>query len=188
MVNRDKVFAYEFDGYWQDIGTAQSYYWSNMELLQKQPSFTLNTSKPVLTDIDDLPPSKISPQGSVSNSLVSPGCVIKGHVENSVLSPGVKVEEQAVVRDSIVMTNSTIGYHSIIDRCILDEEVSIGQFCYIGLGKSLLSGDWDITVVGRRVIVPPHTAIGRDCRVLPHVGPHDFPAKAIPSGTVISHR
>ena len=65
MVNRDKVFAYEFDGYWQDIGTAQAYYWSNMELIRQQPSFTLDSSKPVFTDLGDLPLPRISPQGSV---------------------------------------------------------------------------------------------------------------------------
>jgi glucose-1-phosphate adenylyltransferase len=159
-----------------------------MELTKQKPSFTLDSSRPVFTDIGDLPSPKIYPQGDVQNSLVSPDCVIKGHVENSILSPGVYVEEQAVVKDSIVMTNTFIDYHSIVDHCILDEEVNVGKFCYIGLGKSLVYGDWDITVVGKRVTVPPHTAIGRDCRILPHVGPHDFHGQTVPSGAVLSHR
>lgn len=187
MVKRDRVVAYEFNGYWQDIGTAEAYYEANMELTKQKPRFTLDSARPVFTEVNDLPATKIYSQGSVNNSLVSPGCVIKGHVENSVLSPGVRIEEQAVVRDSIVMTNTFIDYHSIVDRSILDEEVNVGKYCYIGLGKSLVSGEWDITVVGKGVTVPPHTAIGRDCRILPHVGPHDFHGQTVPSGVVLSH-
>jgi len=103
----------------------------------------------------------------------------------AVLSPGVRVEEQAVIRNSIVMANTFVGYHSVVDSCILDEGVQIGRFCYIGFGSSLLPDDCDITVIGKDVAVPSHTAIGRKCKVLPKAGLDDFTASLVPPGTII---
>lgn len=170
MVKQDKVFAYKFDGYWQDIGTVESYYAANMELTRQMPSFSLNGSWPVFTKENGSLAPEISELTIVKHSLISPGCVIKGEVERSVLSPGVRVEEEAVVRDSAIMANTTIGKHSVVDRCILDEEVNIGKFCYIGFGASLIPGNWDITVLGRGVTVPPYTAICRNCKILTWCG------------------
>jgi len=76
-------------------------------------------------------------------------------------------EEQAIIRNSIIMPNSVIGKHSVVDRCILDEEVNIGKFCYVGFGSGLVSGGSNITVLGRGVSVPSGTAIGRSQKVLP---------------------
>jgi glucose-1-phosphate adenylyltransferase len=169
MVGRDKINAYEFTGYWQDIGTPQAYFAASMELICAQHSFSLNHSRTVLTQRLDLPLPSISHQGTVINSLLSPGCVIKGRVENSILSPGVCVHKQAEVHNSVLMPNVSVGYHSIVDTCIIDEEVNIGKLCYIGFGKSPLSGDSDITVLGKGVTVPSHTVIGRNCTVFPNV-------------------
>ena len=149
MVKRDRVFAYEFGGYWQDIGTVEAYYEASMELIREQPRFSLDSTWPIFTDSNAVPVSTAIGEGRIVNSLVSPGCVIEGHVESSVLSPGVRVEEQAVVRNSIIMANTVIGYHSIVDKSILDEQVDIGEFCYIGFGHSLLPESRDITVVGK---------------------------------------
>ncbi len=188
MVNGDKVLAYKFNGFWQDIGTTEAYYEASMELIRQRPSFSLNGGWPVFTEYDSLPPPKRTRQGSIENSLVSPGCVIKGHVENSILSPGVHIEEQAVVRNSVIMTNVFVGYHSVVDRCILDEGVNIGKLCHIGFGDTLIPGNWDITVLGKGVTVPPYTDIGRNCKILPHVRPTDFTANVVPSGVVVSQR
>jgi glucose-1-phosphate adenylyltransferase len=186
MVGRDKVNAYEFTGYWQDIGTPQAYYVANMELVCAQPSFSLNGTRTVLTQPLNLPPPNIYQQGMVVNSLLSPGCVIKGRVENSILSPGVWVDEQAEVRNSMLMPSVFVGCHSVVDTCIIDEGVNIGKLCYIGFGKSLLSGDYDITVLGKGVTVPSHTAIGRNCTVLPHVDMSNFRGNLIASGSILS--
>jgi glucose-1-phosphate adenylyltransferase len=188
MVRRDRVFAYEFSGYWQDIGTVEAYYETNMELLGVGPRFSLDSSWPILTDNNVLPTESTNQQTSIENSLISPGCVIKGRVENSILSPGVIIEENAIVRNSVVMANCYIGFHSVIDRCILDEGVNIGKFCYIGFGPGLLPGNWDITVLGKEVTVPPYTAIGRKCKVLPRVGATAFSTSLVPSGSVVQSR
>ncbi len=135
MVKRDRVFAYSFNGYWQDIETIEAYIEANMELTKPQPHFSLNGITPVLTGDQKLPAPRISKQASIRNSLVSPGCVIRGRIENSVLSPRVWVDEQAIVRNSIIMENTYIGRYSVVERCVLDEGVNIGEYCYIGFGS-----------------------------------------------------
>lgn len=186
MVSQDRAYAYGFNGSWQDIGTIESYYQANMALVQGTPSPVAPDSKwPVLTQVAPFATPKASRQGSTGNSIVSPGCVIKGKVENSVLSPGVRVEEGAVVRNSIIMANSVVGKRSVVDRCILDEDVHVGESCYLGFGANSLPGDQEISVLGKGVIVPRFTAIDRNCKVLPHVGPADFSTRAIPAGTVV---
>jgi glucose-1-phosphate adenylyltransferase len=167
MVGKDRVKAYEFSGYWQDIGTPEAYYAANMELVSAQPGLSLDGTRPVLTHRLGLPPPYISSQALVINSLISPGCVIKGHVENSILSPGVWVDERAEVWKSVVMSDASIGYGSVVDSCILDEKVTIGKLCCIGFGESTLLGGSHITVVGKGVNVPSHTVIRRSSRVMP---------------------
>jgi glucose-1-phosphate adenylyltransferase len=187
MVNRNGVFAYKFYDYWRDVGTVEAYYQANMELIRQPLSFSLNTRWSILTQDDgSLPPPKISGQGSVKNSLLSPGCVVKGEVQSSILSPGVRVEENAVVRNSIIMAETVIGEHSVVDCSILDEGVRLGEFCYVGLKTSRIPSDPGIVVVGKGVTVPSHTAICNSCTVLPDVGPGDFIKHIVHSGTVVS--
>ncbi len=181
----DRVFAYEFTGYWQDIGTVEAYYQANMELLASRPRFSLDSNWPVLTDYDALPVPETSAEGKVINSLISPGCIIKGRVENSILSAGVKIEEEAVVMNSIIMANTHVGYHSVVHASIVDEGVEIGKLCYVGFGKSLLSEGPAITVIGKEVVIPDRTAIGLKCKILPKVGLGKFAGGVVPSGTII---
>jgi glucose-1-phosphate adenylyltransferase len=186
MVKRNRVFAYEFSGYWKDIGTVEAYYNANMELLAARPRFSLDSNWPVLRDHDALPVPERSKDGKVINSLISPSCVVKGRVENSVLSPGVHVEEQAIIKNSIVMANTFVGYHSVVENCILDEEVRIGRLCYIGFGNSRLPGNCgDITILGKDVMVPDYTAIGPKCKVLPKAELAAFAGSLVPTGTVV---
>ena len=180
-----RVFAYEFKGYWQDIGTVEAYYQANMELLVERPRFSLDSNWPVLNDYAALPIPEGSSDKRIVNSLISPGCVIRGHVENSILSFEVRVAEQATVRNSVIMANTSIGYHSVVDKCILDEGVSVGDYSYIGFGTSLMPGDWDVTVVGKGAAIPSHMAVGRKCRIYPGVTPADFGARAVPAGAVV---
>lgn len=186
MVKTDRVFAYEFRGYWLDVGTVKAYYEANMQLLPVRPRLSLDGTWPILGD-NTLPPAySISQNGSVVNSLISPGCVIRGRVENSVLSPGVHVADQALVKNAVIMAKSSIGYHSIIDGCILDERVNIGAFCYVGFGAGLQPRDEEISVLGSDVTVPDRTAIGRQCRIPSGLGPEAFDTRLIPSGTAMA--
>jgi len=166
IVKQNRVFGYEFKGYWQDIGTIESYYQANMQLLKEKvnadasPILTINGSaKGCITDVP----------GYIVNSMISPGCLIGGYVENSILSPGVWVGEKARVINSIVMANTVIGSHSLIENSILDEDIHVGQSCHIGLRNSRLDDKGNITVIGKGVIVPHYTDIDGQHKVLPKV-------------------
>jgi glucose-1-phosphate adenylyltransferase len=187
MVKQDRVFGYRFSGYWQDIGTIDAYYEANMEFTKEQPRFSLDGTSPVLTREQRLSPSCIGEQASIKNSLVSPGCVIRGRIENSILSPRVWVDEQAIVRNSIIMENTCIGRYSVVDRCVLDEGVNIDNYCYIGFRHRLTLSDLDVTVLGKGVTIPPHAAVGRGCKISPHVGPADFTTNVVLPGAVVSN-
>ena len=188
MVQRDRVFAYKFNDYWRDIGTAAAYYEANMGIMNQKAHFCLDGSWPILTGRNRPKSSEELQIGHVVNSIISPDCIVKGRVENSILSPGVFVDGEAVVRDSILMSSVSVGYHSVVDQCILDERVNIGKFCYIGFGGSLLPRKEDITILGKGAIVPPYTAIGHGCKVLPNVGINDFTTSVLPSGGMVLKR
>ena len=137
MVARgERVYAYPFGGYWQDVGTVQSYWEAHMDLLDDQPAFDLYDPAWVIhTRSEERPPAHVQSTAQVHRSLIAHGCIIKGQVEHSVLSPGVVVEAGAVVRDSIVLFDVVIGAGSVVDRAILDKEVVVGQNCRIGGGR-----------------------------------------------------
>lgn len=165
----------------------EAYYEANMELLVPQPGFSLNSDWPILSESNRLPVCRANKEGNIVNSIISPGCVIEGRVENSVLSPGVYIAEQSLVRNSVVMADSRIGYHSVIDRCVLDERVNVGKFSYVGFGTGLMPGNWEITVLGKDVTVPDRTAIGRKCRIVPGLQPDAFGTRVVPAGTTLVH-
>jgi glucose-1-phosphate adenylyltransferase len=185
MVENDRVFACEFNGYWQDIGTVEAFYEANMEIIGGHPRFSLDNNWPVLNYNYNLPMTVKTQEGKVVNSLVSQGCVIKGLVENSILSPGVYIDEQAIVRNSLLMANVSVGYHSIIDKCILDEGANIGEFCYIGSDGIPLPGKPEITVLGKDVKVPGTAAIGHKYRAASGLELDTFKPYYLPSGTAL---
>ena len=122
-----RVFGYRFEGYWQDVGTIQSYWEANLALLEDHPELDLYDKDWVIhTRSEERAPAKVGPTAQVHRSLISHGCMINGTVVNSVLSPGVRVDVGAVVRDSIVMFDSVIRSGAVVDRAILDKEVVVG--------------------------------------------------------------
>lgn len=159
------VFAYTFNGYWKDVGTLQSLWEANMELLQDHPEFDLyDPAWKVFSRNPNQPPHFVGANAVTKTSIVSEGCHIYGRVENSVLFPEVKVMEGAFVRDSIIMQNTVIGPGCVVEKAIIDEDVTVGEGCHIGGAKKL-------TVIGQRVRVSPGYTIaegesiepGSDC-------------------------
>lgn len=144
----EKLYAFPFRGYWKDVGTIDSLWESNMELLQDEPLLDLyDESWRIFSRNPNKPPHFVDRDATVKNSLVSEGCYIYGTVENSILSAGVVVEAGAVVRDSIIMQETTVGKNSRVLMSIVDEEVKIGENCTIG-------GEGEkIAVVGHKVTV-----------------------------------
>ena len=198
IVHTDRVFAYRFDGYWQDVGTIASYWKANMGLLGDPPNFDLYDDDWVIhTRSEERPPARVAGSARVVNSLVSHGCHIAGTVERSVLSPGVVVAEGAVVRDSIVMTNTVIRRNATLDCAILDKEVVVGSEAQIGYGEDRTPNRLEpanlstgITVLGKRVKVPPSLKLGRNVRVDALVSEADFEdtrraGQLIPSGETV---
>ena len=192
MVGRGKVFAYRFGGYWRDVGTVQAYWQTNMDLLEMSLLPLFDPEWPIRTKEDERPPAIISATAKVVNSLISNGCVIEGQVENSILSPGVNVLEGALVKDSVIMSDTVITSHSIIDHSILDKKIIVESSCHIGYGndfqanqrapKSLNTG---ITIVGKKARIPPKVKIGRNCVIGVGADGEDFPSSEIQSGETI---
>ncbi len=185
-----RVYGYRFAGYWQDVGTIQSFWEANMALLVDDPELDLYDKDWVIhTKSEERAPAKVGPTAQVHRSLISHGCVIDGTVVNSVLSPGVRVGMGAVVRDSIVMFDTVIDSRAVVDRAIIDKEVTVGPGAIIGEGPDdtpnkaepgrLNSG---ITVVGKQATIPRGARLGRNVRIGENVKAADFVKKVIPAG------
>ncbi len=192
-----RVFGYRFDGYWQDVGTVETYWQANMDLLDEHPQLDLYDREWVIhTRSEERAPAKIGPTASIHRSLISHGCVVYGTVEHSVLSPGVRVDIGAVVRDSIVMFDTVIRAGAIVDRAIIDKEVSIGPNAVIGEGDDLQVPNRleparlnaGITVVGKRAVVPRGVRVGRNVRIGPGVRALDYTGRVLHSGASVDVR
>ena len=137
-----RLFAYVFSGYWKDVGTIPSYYATQMELLEKNPSFSLFERRMrIFSNLNEHAPEYIGPEGSAERSLICNGCEILGRVSGSVLSPGVYIGPGASVEDSVLLPNSRVEAGARVRRTILNEEATIAGGALVGDGES-------ITVVG----------------------------------------
>ncbi len=189
------VYAYQYHGYWQDIGTVDAYWQASMDLLRDHPPMDLyETGWLIYTRSEERAPARIGAQAAVSQSMISHGCVVEGSVVHSILSPGVRVGAGAVVRDSIVMFDTEIGPGAVIDRAIIDKECVIGAHARVGDGRvlrpnrsepeRLFSG---LTLVGKQATLPSRTRIGRNCRIDPYVTEADFPRRRVAAGDTVAH-
>jgi glucose-1-phosphate adenylyltransferase len=196
MVQRDRAFAYPFNGYWVDVGTIAAYWATNLALRAEVPALDLYDRDWVFrTRLQERPPMLVGAAGASHHSLISSGCVIHGTVINSVLSPGVYVERDAVVRDSVIMNDARIGAGAVIDRCVLDKRIEIGRGAEVGVGADTTPNrlepanlDTGITLIGKRARVPAGAVIGRNCRIDPDTIPEDFASLQVPSGATIGRR
>jgi glucose-1-phosphate adenylyltransferase len=153
VIKNERVFAYKFDGYWQDIGTPEAYYQAHMDLLSGDFSFNPRNVHPVYNEIDDILRLSQVSRNNIRNSIISENCVVNGLVEDSILSPEVFVAENATVRNSVVMAGAFIGYGSTVCGCIIDEEVEIGEYAQVG-SEAILSGEGQVTIVSSGMVIP----------------------------------
>jgi glucose-1-phosphate adenylyltransferase len=186
-----RVFGYRYNGYWQDVGTIQSYWETNMALLEDRPELDLYDPEWIIhTRSEERAPAKVGATAQIHRSLISHGCVIEGTVVNSVLSPGVRVDVGAVVRDSIVMFDSTIRAGAVVDRAILDKEVVVGQGAIVGEGpydgppnrQEPARLNTGITVIGKQSIVPRGARLGRNVKIGGGVKSSDYATRVVRSG------
>ena len=151
------MYAYPFEGYWKDVGTIQSLWEANMDLLGENPKFNLGdrTWRIYSRNYSD-PPHYIGNYAKVSNSLITEGCQIEGIVENSVLASGVKVARGAYIKDSIIMKNVVIEEGTTINYSIVDSDTTIDKNCVIGRTRN--TGE-QITVIGSDLVIKEGTDV-----------------------------
>ena len=179
LLTRGDVAGYEFEGYWEDIGSIPSYYRASLQLLKHRLLIT-DPDWPIFTQGGGLPPARCADRSRVSNSIVADGCVIKGTVTGSILFPGVTVEREAVVRDSIVFPFTRVGAGARVTKAILDKYVIVGEGAAIGGGPGSAAGGRkaisagrqadagaDIAVVGRKARIPKGVRVSAGTLVEP---------------------
>ena len=192
LVGNLSMYAYTFEGYWRDIGTVDSFWQANMEILSTSQSFLSDDDWPIYTKEKEGAPTKIGHRATATNLLLSHSCLIEGHVEHSVIFPGVYIAEGAVVKDSIIMNNTSIGANCIIDRAILDKDVVIKRDSHIGWGddfrinrlspKILNSG---LTLIGKGTTISAGYRVGRNCIIFDGITESDLPPKEVASGETV---
>ncbi len=193
IIGKHRVFGYKYRGYWRDVGAIESYWQANMDLIVDLPELNLyDPDTEVQTVHQNLPPVKLGPKAKVIRSLISNGAIINGWVENSVISPRVLIEEDAVVRDSIIFDDTTVRKGAIVDRSIIDKLVWVGSGCYIGYGDDFTANKEEpdypntgITLVGKGARIPENIRIGRNCKINCWVENNDFASDFISSGETI---
>jgi glucose-1-phosphate adenylyltransferase len=196
FLERGTAHAFRFQGYWQDIGTLDSFYEANLDLTRREPKLNLNDPTwTIYTVPHEAPPAHLERGGRAERSLIANGCRVAGNVSDSVLFPWVCVEEGAVVRGSIVMSECVIGRGAVLDSVIIDKRAVVGRETRLGHGEDrrpneacpehLTSG---ITLVGMEARIPERATVGRNCRIGSSVGAADFPSLEIPSGGVVDIR
>lgn len=183
------LFAYRFKDYWKDVGTIESYWAANMELIKTLPEFNLYEDFwKIYTNSDHQPPQYTGEKATVKTSLLSEGCEVYGSVTSSVIGANVVIEDGAIVKDSIIMENCTIGKNTVIDRCIIDQDTVIGENVVMGTGENVPNEDkpkiynTGITVVGSETTIPDGIVIGKNCVIYGKTDKSDYDNSRLESG------
>ena len=187
-----RLFAYEFNDYWKDVGTLGSYWEANMELIDLIPEFNLYEEYwKIYTKEDIIEPQYIAKDAVVERSIIGAGAQIYGQVSNCVLGAGVTVEEGAVLKDSIIMKNTYIGRDAYVEKAIIAENCTIGEGDEIGVGEEAESKlnakiyAFGLATIGEHSVIPPHVKIGKNTAIKGKTTMDDYPDAALPSGGYI---
>lgn len=156
----ERLFAYTFKGYWKDVGTIESLWQANMDLLGEKPMFDIADNEwKIHSRSGNEPPHFFGNDAVIQNSMIAGGCDIYGTVINSIISSGVTIAKNAVVKDSLIMAHTVIARNSVIEYSIIDEEVTVGKNVKIGQPKESGNG---ITVIGRESNIVDNSVIVAD--------------------------
>ena len=187
-----KIYAYEFNGYWKDVGTLGSYWEANMELIDIIPEFNLYEEYwKIYTKTDRIPPQFIDADAKVTKSIIGEGTEIYGEVTNSVIAEGVTIEKGAIVKDSIIMQDCVIGAGAVIEKAIIAENVTIGANAHLGVGEYADSKydpkvyQFDLVTVGERSVIPEGVKIGKNTAISGVTEPNDYQDGQLESGGYI---
>lgn len=177
LENSEKMCAYAFEGYWKDVGTVQSLWEANMDILQEPPAFELNDSDWKIYSRNPVkPPHYIAKGAKVNNCCVTEGCTVCGDVKHSILFEGVTVEKGAVVEDSIVFPGAVIKENAVVKKAVIGEDAVIGKGAVIGdenTDSSQFASPYctgGISLIGGGIIIADGEKIGINSMVASEIG------------------
>ena len=190
--NGKRLFAYEFNGYWKDVGTLGSYWEANMELIDIIPEFNLYEEFwKIYTKGDIIPPQYFSADSKVNACIVGDGTEVYGEISNSVIGAGVVIEEGAVVTNSIIMNNTVIKKGAKIEKSIIAESVEVGENAELGVFEEaenkykpkVYSGG--LVTIGEGSVIPANVKIGKNVAIVGKTTAEDYPDGILASGESI---
>lgn len=187
-----RLFAYEYNGYWKDVGTLNSYWEANMELIDLIPEFNLYEEFwKIYTKSDIIPPQYISAESKIEKSIIGEGTNIYGEVYNSVIGAGVTIGSGTIIRDSIVMKNTRIDSNCSISKSIIAENVQIGDNVQLGIGEEApnkVKPDIycnGIVTIGENTVLPSNVSVGKNTAISGETVLEDYPNGILESGESI---
>ncbi len=187
-----RLFAYEYNGYWKDVGTLGSYWEANMELIDIIPEFNLYEEFwKIYTRSEIIPPQYIAEDAVVTRSIISEGTDVYGEVHNSVIGSGVTIGKGSVIRDSIIMKNTVIGENCVIDRAIIAENSVVGDGAVLGVGEDIPNKKkpsvycFGLVTIGDSTVIPPNVKIGKNTAIEGETTPEDYPGGVLDSGETL---
>ncbi|MCI8863843.1 MAG: glucose-1-phosphate adenylyltransferase [Lachnospiraceae bacterium] len=184
-----RIFAYEYNGYWKDVGTLGSYWEANMELIDIIPEFNLYEEYwKVYTKSDIIPPQYVAENAVIDKSIVGEGTEVFGEVHSSVIGAGVVIRAGAVVRDSIIMRDCVIGEGAKVTKAIVAEESVIGAGAWLGVGEYAPNRydpkvyQFDLVTIGEHSVIPDNVKVGKNTAISGVTAEEDYPAGVLASG------
>ena len=187
--NGSRLYAYEFTGYWKDVGTLGSYWEANMELIDIIPEFNLYEEFwRVYTKGDIIRPQYLAPESQIDKCIIADGTDIYGQVYNSVIGADVIIEEGAVVRDSIIMNHTVIGKNSRVEKAIIAENVTVGENVQLGIGGEAPNEwkpdvyRWGLVTIGENTVIPANIRVGKNTCISGATTADDYKDGELPSG------
>ena len=190
--NGQRLFAYEYNGYWKDVGTLGSYWEANMELIDIIPEFNLYEEFwKIYTNSSILPPQYVASQAVIDRCIIGNGAEIYGEVHNCIISSGVVIGEGAVVRDSIIMRNAQIGQGCVIDKAIIAENTKIGDHAVLGIGSDVPNRlkpaiySFGLVTIGENSVIPESVQIGKNTAISGVTSREDYPDGVLESGETL---
>lgn len=189
---KNRLFAYEFNGYWKDVGTLSSYWEANMELIDIIPEFNLYEEFwKIYTNSANLPPQYLSEQAVVDRCIISNATEIYGEVHSSVLGAGVTIGKGSVVRDSIIMRDVVIGENCVIEKAIIAENTEIGDNVVIGIGSETPNKqkphiyNGGLATIGENSRIPSNVQIGKNTAISGLTSREDYSDGVLASGETL---
>ena len=188
----ERLFAYEYNGYWKDVGTLGSYWEANMELIDIVPEFNLYEEFwKIYTNSGVLPPQYVSDKAMIERSIIGNGSEIHGEVRNCIIGSGVTIGEGTIVRDSIIMKDAAIGKGCVIDKSIIAETCRIGNNVTLGIGSDVPNKlkpavySFGLVTIGENSVIPDGVQIGKNTAISGVTVPEDYPNGVLESGETL---